>query len=307
MEDALSSLLGRLRPHGVVFSRSAMTAPWSLRFVEGAPLTLVTPLSGGGWITLDDAEPVRLETLDVALVVGARPYTVSDRRDTPPRVVVHEADRCTTPGGAPVDDDLDMCRLDTDGDTSVLLKSTYQVQGTVPDRILSALPPLLVVPACPCPAMDMIVAELADDKPGQQVMLDRLLDLLLISTLREWLDRPDSCAPTWYRAHGDAVVGTALRLIHDDPAHPWTVAELAAKAGASRAAFARRFTGLVGQAPMAYLTDWRMCLAADLLRDTDATVEAIAHRVGYANAYALSVAFTRVYGTRPSRHRAASA
>ncbi|MFB9534138.1 helix-turn-helix domain-containing protein [Nonomuraea roseola] len=111
--------------------------------------------------------------------------------------------------------------------------------------------------------------------------------------------------PAWYRAHGDPLVGPALRLIHEHPAHPWTVAELARQAGASRATFAQRFNELVGQPPTAYLTEWRICQACDLLTSTDSTVEAIAHLVGYSDAYALSVAFKRVLGVRPSEHRAA--
>jgi transcriptional regulator GlxA family with amidase domain len=100
------------------------------------------------------------------------------------------------------------------------------------------------------------------------------------------------------------VVGPALALMHDDPAHPWTVAELASHAAVSRAAFSRRFRDRVGEPPMSYLTCWRLCLAGDLLRDTDDTLATIARKVGYANAYALSAAFTRVNGVRPGEHRA---
>lgn len=171
---------------------------------------------------------------------------------------------------------------------------------------MNALPPALVVPERDArgPVMDMVMAEVTKDDPGQQVVLDRLLDLALITTLRAWFARPEAQAPGWYRAQSDPVVGTALRLLHDSPAHPWTVVSLAAKAGASRATLARRFTELVGEPPMSYLTSWRIASAADLLRDTDATVESIARQVGYANAFALSVAFKRLRGISPSRHRA---
>ncbi|MFC7584949.1 helix-turn-helix transcriptional regulator [Nonomuraea antimicrobica] len=95
-----------------------------------------------------------------------------------------------------------------------------------------------------------------------------------------------------------------MRLLHDDPAHPWTVTRLAAKTGTSRAVLARRFAARVGEPPMRYLAGWRIALAADLLRDTDATVASIARQVGYANPFALSVAFKRVHGTTPAQHRA---
>jgi AraC-like DNA-binding protein len=138
-------------------------------------------------------------------------------------------------------------------------------------------------------------------------VLDRLLDLLLIAVLRAWFARPDADAPGWYRAYSDPVVGKALRLIHDDPAHQWTVADLAAEAGVSRAAFARRFTELVGEPPMAFLTDWRLSLAADLLLEPDATIGSVAYQVGYATPYALSTAFKRVRGVSPRQHRLAAA
>ncbi|WP_197363264.1 cupin domain-containing protein, partial [Streptomyces clavuligerus] len=194
---------------------------------------------------------------------------------------------------------------DTAG-TTVLLKGVYQVEGSVSDRVLTALPRVALVPSVPegCPPLAMIAQELARDIPGRQVILDRLLDLLLVTSLREWFALPGSDAPAWYRAHGDPQVGRALKLMHGDPARPWTVASLAAAVGASRARFAHRFTELVGQSPMAYLTEWRICRAADLLARTDATVDAVSRQVGYSNAYALSVAFKRTRGVRPSEHRA---
>ena len=113
----------------------------------------------------------------------------------------------------------------------------------------------------------------------------------------------DTLPDARYRAYADPVVGPALPSMHDEPAHPWTVASLAAGVGASRAAFARRFTELIGQPPLTYLTHWRLDLAADQLRGTDASIETIARNVGYANAFALTVAFKRVRGVPPRQHR----
>ena len=175
-------------------------------------------------------------------------------------------------------------------------------------RLLAALPSVLVVSAADIAGhvMDLVLGEIQRDEPGQQSVLDRWLDLALITTLRAWFDRPESHAPGWYQAQSDPVVGLALRLLHEEPAHPWSVVELAERTGVSRASLARRFSGLVGEAPMAYLTGWRIALAADLLRETNDTVESIARKVGYASAFALSVAFKRVRGTSPTAHRRAS-
>jgi len=126
---------------------------------------------------------------------------------------------------------------------------------------------------------------------------------LLIAVLRVWFARPEARAPAWYLAQRDPVVGKALRLIHHDPAVQWTVASLAAATGVSRAALARRFTELVGEPPMSFLAGWRLAVAADLLREPDATVGAVARQVGYGSAFALSTAFKRVRGISPRDHR----
>ncbi|MFD1939479.1 AraC family transcriptional regulator [Nonomuraea mangrovi] len=308
MEDALSSLLHEVTPRGALFDQSIVRPPWALRFVEETPLTLMAILSGEAWIVPDGGDPVLLRARDVAIVRGPEPFTVADSPGTAPLAVIHDAELCTTPDGRTVLDELPMCADDGLGRSAIGLKGTYQVRGSVTERVLSALPRVAHVPSASAgrPILDMIVSEIGRDKPGQQVVLDRLLDLLLVSSLREWFDRPEACAPSWYRAHHDPVIGRALRLIHDDPAHPWTVASLAGKAGVSRSRFAQRFTELVGRPPMAYLTDWRICQAADLLARTDGTVDAVARQVGYSNAYALSVAFKRTLGVRPSEHRARS-
>ncbi|MFI0357350.1 helix-turn-helix transcriptional regulator [Actinomadura sp. 9N407] len=138
------------------------------------------------------------------------------------------------------------------------------------------------------------------EEPGRQVVLDRLLDLLLVRVLRAWFARPEADPPVGYRALADPRIGHALRLLHQWPARPWTVAALAAEAGMSRAVFARRFTALVGRPPLGYLTEWRMALAADLLREPGAGVAAVARRVGYADGFAFSSAFKRVRGETPS-------
>lgn len=310
--DVLTDLLAEVRSSGALFGRSIVTAPWSIRFADGVPLTLVSMLRGRGWVVPDGADPVRLAETDVAVVVGPGPFTVADSpaATAEPFFVQYAPGKCTAADGTAFREDL-VLGVRTWGERldgpNVLLTGSYQVRGRVSERLVSALPRVLVVPnrGRLCPVLDLAVAEVERDHPGQQAVLDRLLDLLLLIALREWLARPDVEPPAWYRALGDPVVGRALRLLHDAPARPWTVAALAAEAGVSRATFARRFTEVLGEPPMTYLAGWRLALAADLLARSDATVDAVARQVGYSNAFALSVAFKRVYGTRPSDVRAA--
>ncbi|MFD3684008.1 AraC family transcriptional regulator [Nocardiopsis sp. NPDC058631] len=310
--DALADLLDGVRARGALFSQSLMTPPWAVRFQNRSPLRVATMVRGRGWIVPERGDPVALGTGDVAIVRGPGPCTVADHPGTRPTCVVHSADVCTTPDGGEFDEGA-LLGPRTYGDRPEapdrLLGASYELGGEVSRRLLSALPDVLVVPAheCHAPVTAMIAEEVVCQAPGQQVVLDRLLDLLLISTLRAWFDRPGSHAPAWYAAMGDPVVGRALRLLHDAPERPWTVAALADGCGVSRAALARRFTALVGEPPMAYLTGWRIARAADLLRGGDSTVASIARRVGYANTFALSVAFKRLRGMSPTEYRRALA
>jgi AraC-like DNA-binding protein len=189
--------------------------------------------------------------------------------------------------------------------STMMLTGTYETAGAISQRLLTALPPLLVIPdhAWDSPLIPLLGDEIVKNEPGQEAVLDRLLDLLLIAVLRAWFARPEAETPAWYKAHSDPIVGRALRLLHNNPAHPWTVAALAAEIGISRAALARRFTELVGEPPMAYLTTWRLALAADLLRDPETTIGAVARQVGYGSPFALSTAFKRVRGVSPQEHR----
>jgi AraC-like DNA-binding protein len=306
--DALAALLDGPRARGAFLLRSVLAPPWSLRVRDEAPLTLVVVVEGEAWVVPDGGSPVRLGPSDAAVVRGPAPYTVADQPDRRPIVVIHPGQVCTTLDGRSLHDDMDLgvrtWGNSPDGGT-VLLTGTYQLGNEVSRRLLSALPGLLVVPAADIGTtlVGLLAAEIVKDLPGQEVVLDRLLDLLLIAVLRAWLARPAAGAPAWYQASADPLVGRALRLLHDHPAEPWTLAGLAGRTGVSRATLARRFSELVGEPPMTYLTGWRLDLAADLLREPDATVAAVARRVGYSTPFALSSAFKRVRGVSPRDHR----
>lgn len=307
--DALSSLLKDLRAEGALFGQGVLRPPWSVRFAQGASLTLVVMVQGRGWLATGEDAPVPIDVDDVAIVVGDEPFLLADRPDLPlpPRHVVRGPGRVD---GVLADPREGVRTCDepplADG-SAVVLVGSYRIEGPVSARLLGALPRRVVVryDAEACPLMDLTFAEIGRDVPGQQAVLDRLLDLLLLTTLRKWFDRPEASPPAWYRALADPVVGPALRLLHARPADPWTIARLAAEVGASRATLARRFTDQVGEPVMAYLAAWRLTLAADQLRRTDDTVDAIARRVGYVSGYSLSVAFHRTFGTRPTAYRQA--
>lgn len=302
-------LLDGPRARRAFLLRSVLDPPWAIRVRDEAPLTLVATVRGTTWLVPDAADPVRLGPGDVAVVRGPAPYTVADDPATPPRVLIEPGQRCTTLWGADLAREMDLGIRTWGHDPDardVLLTGTYQTVGELGLGLLGALPTVVVLTRddWDTPLVDLLASEIGKDRPGQEAVLDRLLDLLLITALRTYLARPGA-APAWYRALDDPVVGRALRLLQTNPQYPWTVPALARRVGVSRATLARRFADLVGQPPMAFLTTWRLTLAADLLRDPDLTVDSVARRVGYGTAFAFSTAFKRVNGVSPQHYRAA--
>jgi AraC-like DNA-binding protein len=304
--DVFGGLFRGVRAHGSLFGSSTLSPPWSLHFVDGAPLTLCTVLGGSGWIVADGHEPEPLHAYETVVVRGPATFSFVDELDTA-AVPVACGEFCATPelGGTrhrlgwndPVDDS---------GAATTLIVGAYPVRGEISRRLLDALPVVLRVEAGGTgdAVLDHLAAEVAVDVPGQQVVLDRLLDWMLVCTLREWFDRPGGSPPAWWAAQRDPVVGDALRLLHADPASPWTVVSLAERTGVSRSTLSKRFADLVGEPPLTYLTRWRMTLAADLLvEQKSTTIAEVARAVGYSEPFGFSAAFKRIRGANPSEFR----
>jgi AraC-like DNA-binding protein len=307
--DVLEALLDGPRARGAFLLRGVLDPPWSLRVQDEASLTLLAVLRGAAWLLPEGRPPARLETGQVAVVRGPDHYTVADHPSTPPDVVIHPGGRCTSEGdGRALWDEWSLgirtWGHGTHGDC-VLLVGTYEGEGQASRPLLSALPPVVLLSRedAATSLLHVLAAEAQVEAPGQGALLDRLLDVVLISTLRTWFAGRQDDAPGWFRAQHDPAVGQALSLLHGDVAHPWTVDELAARVGLSRAALGRRFTDLLGQPPMSYLAGWRLALAADLLVASDATVASIARQVGYGSPFSLSAAFKRVHDVSPQQYR----
>ena len=310
--DVFGGLLDGPRARGAFALRVLMDPPWSVRIEDEAPLSLVSVVKGRAWVIPQQDAPVRLDPGSVAIVRGPEPYSFADDPATATRVVIHPGQHCTTPDGENLAQAMDLgvrsWGNNPAGSTSMLI-GTYERHSEIGQQLLSVLPQLVVLPAdgWDSPLLPMLSDEIVKDEPGQEAVLDRLLDLLVVAVLRGWLSRHQEEAPGWYRARRDPVVGRALRMLQNSPDQPWTVATLAAESGVSRAALARRFAEVVGEPPMAFLTAWRLALAADLLREPDTTIATVAQQVGYSSAFALSAAFKRVRGVTPRDHRAAVA
>jgi len=307
--DALARLLDGPRGRDAYLLRASMEPPWSVRLADGAPLGLIAIVQGSAWISAGDGAPVELGPGDVLVSRGPATCTISDQPSSPPQVTFLPGMRCTGLDGRDLNEEMTLGLRSwgnsPDGST-VMLMGCYQVHGEVSQRLLGALPQVIHLPAgaLEMPLVPILADEIVKDEPGQAAVLDRLFDVLLVAVLRAWLSSKRPGQPGWYRAQVDPVVAAVLAVLHDDPAHPWTIAKMAAHVGVSRAALARRFTELVGEPPMTYLTGWRLALAADRLLEPDATIDVIAREVGYSSAFALSAAFKRERGISPTQHRA---
>lgn len=306
--DTLGGLLDAPRARGAFALRAVMRSPWSLRILASSPVTLIAGVTGELWVIPCDGEPVRVGPGDVAVTRGPDHYNVADSPTTPPTVVVHPGQRCCDLEGKSVSEEMThgvrTWGNDPLGDT-IFLVGAYEHLSDISDRLLRALPPVLSLAhgEWESPLVSLLCDEVVKDEPGQAAVLDRLLDLLLTALLKAWFAQRDASRPEWWRFQGDRIVEKALRIMHDKPAHAWTLDSLAAETGASRSSLARRFQDLVGEPPMKFLKNWRMALAADLLCQPDETVGTVADKVGYATPFAFSAAFKRVRGLSPREHR----
>jgi len=308
--DPIAGLLDGPRARRAFLLRCTMDPPWALHIRDEAPLTLVAVLRGDACFVVDGGEPSRLGRGDVAILLGPDHYLFADDPSTPPQAIIYPDQRCTTPDGQEIPPmrSFGVRRWGNaaDGVTEVLT-GTYNAEGEVSRRLLDALPPRLVLRRddWQTPVLGLLAAEMLRDDVGQDAVLDRLLDLLLIDAVRAYFSRAELAAPGWYRAQRDPVVAQAVRLLQESPAQAWTVGTLARQTRVSRATLARRFADVVGQPPMEFLTQWRVTLAADLILDPAETVASVARAVGYGSPYALSAAFKRVRGVSPHQHRTA--
>lgn len=309
--DPFSAMLDGPRARGAFLLRMVLAPPWGVRVEDDAPLAIVTVVHESVWI-VDGDVAVELSPGDVGLIRGPGAYTFADAPSTAPQIRVDSDERCwAVDDGRSLSDEMTL-GVRTWGNTdqsdpraSVSLVGTYALTSQITPLLVGLLPRLAVIRDADwvSPVRDLLVSEVGRDAVGQSVVLDRLLDLVLVEALRHWFRTRSQDSPSWWLAAQDDLIGPALTRMQNEPARAWTVESLAAVAGMSRAAFARRFHELVGAPPMTFLTQWRLSLAADSLRETDATIASVARDVGYGSPFALSTAFTRRYSMSPTAFR----
>jgi AraC-like DNA-binding protein len=188
---------------------------------------------------------------------------------------------------------------------------SFSLYGELAETVLSGLPAVIIIRDLkqdPIEWLEMgcqiIVDETHGKKPGANVMVSRLLDLMLVQILRRWA-RDAETAPGWLASAQDERISRAITAMHGDCAYDWNIEALADLCGMSRSSFVALFEKVMGQTPGAYLREWRLARSAKLLRYSGATIEKILEQVGYTSKEAFSRAFRKRFGKSPSTWRAA--
>ncbi|MCJ0867895.1 AraC family transcriptional regulator [Streptomyces sp. AP-93] len=306
--DVLSDVIALMRTGRPTSALVRWHAPWGQRFPAVPGSAGFQVVLSGSCLLATASEPVRLNAGDVLFLPHGHGYTLLGEPSAEPAEPRWEPDRepallvrdtVGEPGAGPV---------------TVTLCGGYRIEAEHAHPLLRELPEVLHLPGGQpgaAEAVALLAREAQEPGLGTDTLLPALLDVLLLYVLRAHVggvSGPGGAAGEagrtgWAAALVDPAVGAALAAIHAEPDRPWTVASLGARAGLSRAAFARRFHERVGQPPLAYLTWWRMTTAARLLRTTDTPLSVLAARSGYTSEYSFAHAFKRTYGIPPGRYR----
>ncbi len=275
-------------------TRLEASGDWALTFPARARLKFVALSRGACWILLPGQAPQRLAAGDVFLI-GDLAYTVASA----PEVVPVD--------GVALYNDPAHDVVCLGGDETVMLGGGVALREGEAGFLLEGLPKFLRIDGMSPPAnavtrtLNLLEAEVGHGGLGGALVTMRLAEVLLVEAIRAYVaDQGDACVG-WIGALGDRQIGQALRLMHGDVAHPWTVDSLAARVGMSRSAFSARFKGRVGRSPLDYLRHWRMMVARKLLDEGRTDVASIALKVGYVSQSAFGHAFKRSFGRSPRR------
>jgi AraC-like DNA-binding protein len=298
MTDALGEALHLLRMSGTFYCRNELTEPWGLTMPDMADCLWFHVLTSGRCDVEVDGQVTSLEPGDVLLVPGGQGHRLFHGDAESPIVTTlpHEFET----------DNYAILRHGGDGAMTHLVCGAVRFDHPAAKHLINVLPHVLYVQRADDmrATIDLMAAEAQAVRPGGEAVITRLADVLVIQTIRSWLANDPAARTGWLGALQDQQIGQALALIHRDPAQPWTVGRLAHQTAMSRSAFAARFTELVGEPAMRYVTRWRMHVAMNRLKDRDSTVSEIARGLGYESEAAFSRAFKRIVGVSPGQARA---
>ena len=298
--DPLGEALHFLRMTGAFYCRSELSAPWGMTLM---------PMPGYLWFHVVTTGRVRLEAGqdatsvvapgDLALVPHGEGHTLrSEPGVAAPGILDLEREQ--------VSDRYEILRHGEGGAPTTLICGAVRFDHPAASNLVEILPNMIHIEASNSASMDwmgstlrLISSEAEERRPGGEAVITRLADILVIQAIRSWIENDPAAQTGWLGALHDRQIGRAISMIHRDPAWAWTVASLAGEVAMSRSAFAARFTDLVGEPAMQYVTNWRMHVALNALQSEGATVAELAARLGYRSEAAFARAFKRVIGVPP--------
>jgi AraC family transcriptional activator of mtrCDE len=275
--------------------RARLALPWGMQIEPSEQVVLHVVAEGSCWVKAAASPAQQLRQGDLVVLPHGDGHELADApgtRTLPLEVLLaRPAPRPAAPA-------------------TTLVCGTYALDGQIARPMLRALPKAVVFTASRIRAnpalasvLSLLTSEIECPAPGGDLLVRHLFDTLFVYVFRAWMIQAPVATSSWLTALRDAAVSKSLAQMHAAPAKDWSVQALARVAGLSRAAFARRFAAAVGEPPLAYLTRWRMGLAARMLVEGDASIAQVATRVGYESEFAFSRAFKRTRGTAPSAFR----
>ncbi|HET9376250.1 MAG TPA: AraC family transcriptional regulator [Chthoniobacterales bacterium] len=302
--DPLGEALHFLRMSGIFYCRAEFSAPWGLvlpPMKDSLMFHFVT--TGRCWLEVEGMERRQLQRGDLALV----PHGEGHRLTSEPGVFA--AKLFDLPREL-LSERYEILRHGDGGVATNMVCGAVRFDHPAAHHLAKLLPRMICIDVASSPHMDWInstlrfmAAEARELRPGGETVITRLADILVVQTIRAWLEQDPAAQSGWLGALQHKQIGRAISLIHRDPAREWTLTSLAAAVAMSRSAFAARFTELVGEPAMRYVARWRMHLAVTRLKEDDASLSDLASQLGYDSEAAFSRAFKRFIGVPPGAIR----
>ncbi len=300
--DVLTDVLNALELKGWLHSRTEVAPPWRFDFAASRDSIFHILSFGGGYLWVEgEPTPLRVEDGDVMMFPSGHAHSICDELASPLTQAVHldyDAQR-----------EYQVFPCEGEGPKMVMLCGAFHFEHPGNYPLLQCLPKVMHIPGEQgsmaqdfADIVRFIARESAAPRAGTEVMLRRLTEMLFIQVIRVWIEQQAEVSGGWLAALRDQPISTALGLIHQSPERGWKVEELADAVALSRSAFSARFTQLVGEPPMKYLTRWRMHKATRLLKN-EVKMGKIAQQLGYDSEVAFRKAFKREVGMPPARYR----
>lgn len=298
MTDPLSEVVQMLRPRGVFSKRISGAGAWGVRYAAFGQPGFSVVLEGSCRLAVENQPEIVLEQGDFVLLPTTPAFELTGFHNVEP--ILLDPQEMTA-------DDLDADYTDGQDPEVRILGGSFVFDSPDAALLSSLLPSVVHVRGIEHfqPLVSLVAAEALADRPGRELVLKRLVEILLVEALRTSVT--PQTPPGLLRGLADRKLAPAVQQMHEHVDKPWTVSQLSKVAMLSRSAFFDRFTRQVGMPPMEYLMAWRMAVARELLRHDDLGMVEVGRRVGYGSASAFSTAFTRYSGESPSHYARRSA